>query len=81
MSPPRLSHASNGVASSNNSNRSRGMNAQAGGQRKPASWMLWAAEIGSPSCEENTGLSIRAINAVSRMGKSSYASALQLPLA
>jgi hypothetical protein len=40
-----------------------------------------AAEIGLPSCEENTSLSLRAINAVSRVGKPSPASALPLPLA
>ena len=51
--------------SDNNSTRSRRMNAQAGGQRKPASWMPWAAEIGSPSCEE-TPVSVYALSMRSR---------------
>jgi hypothetical protein len=56
------------------------MNVQAGGQRKPALWMPWAAEIGSLSCERNTGLSSYAIKAVSRKGELSSVSPLQLPV-
>ena len=36
--------------------------------------MLWALEIGSLSCERNTGLSLRAINAGLKMGDSFSAS-------
>ena len=49
MNPTTSSHASHGAGSSSNSTRSRRMNEQAGGQRKPVWWMLWAAEIGSHS--------------------------------
>jgi hypothetical protein len=55
------------------------MNRQDGGQRKQASWMPWAAEIGFPSCG-NTSLSLRAINAVLKMGDSFFASGHQIQL-
>src|SRR6267143_707637 len=41
--------------------------------------MPCSAEIGQLSCETNTGLSLRAIDAVSRMGKPSSASSRSTP--
>ena len=67
-------HASHGAGSSNKYNLLPPKNAQAGGQRKPVAWMANSGEIGPPSCERNTGLSVRTINAVSRMGSPSAAS-------